>query len=193
MANSSFATGFFVGGDAIFGEARQEAKNSSNSSGPKNGDVQDSSNLNYGINAGLRFDLLNLLVSGEAFYDNINATSRDFNLRNGSFNGADSMEIENRYGLKANVGFALLPRVTPFITYGMANVRYSSVVASSNVAVKNSELSPLYGVGLLIDLPLGISAKASYDYQTFSARHANNTTSSRVNLGVAKIGVIYNF
>ena len=193
FSNSAFATGLFIGGDALFANSRQEAKNSSTSSGPKNGDVQDAEKFSYGVNAGVRLDLLNLLVSAEVFYDNIQASSRDFSLNNGSFNGQDSLRINDRYGAKANVGFALLPRITPFVTYGWANVNYSSVVASSGRSLKNSELTPLYGVGLLVDLPLGVSVKAGYDYQSFSARHAANGAKTRSHLGIARLGVIYNF
>ena len=193
IASSANATGLFVGADALFANSRHQAKNSSTTSGPKNGDVQDAEKFNYGVNAGVRVDLLNFLVSAEAFYDNIETSSHDFIAFDGSVKGQDSMKINNRYGVKANVGVAFLPRVTTFLTYGLANVNYSSVVASSGSSVRQEELSPIYGVGLLIDLPFGISAKASYDYQSFDARYALDSAKTRVHLGVARLGVVYNF
>jgi opacity protein-like surface antigen len=138
-------------------------------------------------------DVLNLLVSGEVFYDNINASTRDFALNDGSFESQDRLKINNRYGVKANVGFAVLPRITPFITYGLASVNYSSEVPSSNLSLRNSKLTPIYGAGLLVDLLLGVSLKASYDYQTFSSNHATEGVKVRSHLGIAKLGVIYNF
>lgn len=191
---SSYATGFFVGADALFASARHEVKSGEGGGNPKNGDKQDADKFNYGLNTGIRFDLLNLLASGELFYDNLDTSSRNFDLVGGEINGQDRIEIKNRYGAKVNVGFAILPKVTPFLTYGLTKVAYSSKVLSDNNAVTKSEFTPLYGLGLLIDLPFtGLSAKASYDYQNIAMRYAQDGARIKTHLGVAKIGVVYNF
>ncbi len=192
MAIPSFAnaTGPFVGADALFSNVRYEAKNSVPSA-VIDGDVKKDTSFNFGANAGYRFDFLILMASGEIFYDSINATSRNFTL-SASQNDGGSIQIDNRYGAKVNVGLAALPYVRPFLTYGFANVQYKNNQLANSVA--KSELKPLYGVGLLIDLPFsGLSAKASYDYQQFDMKYAVAGTESKVHLGVAKLGVIYNF
>ena len=193
LSTSSYATNVYVGADALFSNARYQAKNSSTTSGPKNGGVQEKDKMGYGVNAGVRVDLLTLLASAELFYDNINSSSRNFNSATNQINSSDSININNRYGAKANVGFAILPRITPFLTYGLANVSYSSNVLSNNHSVTKSELAPLYGVGIVFDLPLGVSVKAAYDYQQLNMRYAETGSKIRTHLGVARLGVIYNF
>jgi len=187
-SSSSYATGVFIGVDALHGNAKHTAKNPSTTTGAQNGDVQKSNNFNYGVNAGVRLDVLNLLASAEIFYDNLNTSSKSF-----ASNQANSgkINIDNRCGAKVNLGFAIFPRVTPFITYGLANVRYGSNFAAANAS--DSKLVPLYGVGLLVDLPAGFSVKAAYDYQQFNTHLADGTSKVNNHLGVARVGLVYNF
>ena len=72
-------------------------------------------------------------------------------------------------------------------------VNYQNNVFFVNNSVHDSEVAPLYGVGVLFDLPLGITLKAAYDYQQFNMRYAESGSKIKTRLGVARIGVIYNF
>jgi len=192
-ASPSFATGIFVGVDALNADARFKATNSSSLSGPKNHSIAEADKRNYGVNAGVRVDFLNLLASAELFYDDLRTSSRDFENNSNHLNQGDSMALKNRYGIKGNFGFAILPRITPFLTYGLTNVRYESNLPSSGNSISKTEFAPLYGIGILFDLPLGISAKASYDYQQFHASYAASGARVKTQLGVVKLGLIYNF
>ncbi len=193
-ANKSYGAGYFLGADVVYGNAKHTAKNSSTISGPKNGDVQNSNKLNYGFSTGYRMDILNFLGSAELFYDDLQTSAKNFALTaNQSNSSGDSIQVKNRYGVKANVGFTVFPKVTPFLSYGLANVVYSSNVLSSNSSITKAEVRPIYGAGILIDLPLGFSAKASYDYQQFDMRYAQAGSKIKTHLGVAKVGLIYNF
>ncbi len=194
LASSANATGFYVGLDVLNANANHQARNLSTTSGPQNNDKQAANKYNYGVNAGFRFDLLNLYSSAELFYDNLQTSAKNFGSNSGSTNNEGSnIQLDNRYGAKANVGFAILPKITPFVTYGLTNMRYSSNVLSSHQSSAKTQLTPLYGVGLLLDLPFGVSLKASYDYQQFNMQYAESGTKVKTNLGVAKLGVIYNF
>ncbi len=194
ISSPSYATGLFIGADALFANAHHQAKNSSTDSGPNNGSVQQSDKMGYGVNAGVRADLLTLLASAELFYDKLDTSTRNFESTSGEINNSDSIAIKNRYGVKGNIGFAILPKVTPFLTYGLANVQYGNQVLSSGNSVSKSEFAPLYGLGLLIDLPFtGLSVKAAYDYQQFNMKSAQEGAKIRTHLGVARLGVIYNF
>lgn len=193
LSSQSYATGLFVGADALFATASHRAINSSTISGPKNGDYKDADRMNYGVNAGIRIDVLNLYASGEVFYDDLRTSSKNFQSTSNQLSIGDRIKINNRIGAKANAGFAILPRITTFLTYGLANVNYSSNVASDHQTLSKSKLTPLYGVGLLVDLPFGITAKASYDYQQFNMQYAESGSKIRTHLGVTKLGLIYNF
>lgn len=194
LTKPSFATGIYVGLDGVFTSANYEAINSNSAASTKDQDKQDGDSFNFGANAGFRFDFLNLFASAEAFYDNLDASARSFELADGTINSQDSITANYRYGMKANAGFAIFPRITPYLTYGMANVNYTNNLYSSGSSVGNSELAPIYGVGLMIDLLLGFSVRASYDYQSLNIRSAaGSDTKIKTHLGVAKLGVMYEF
>lgn len=194
FAQNASASGIFIGADALFANASHKAKNITANSTLRNGDVKEADNLNYGLNAGIRANLLVLMASAEVFYDNLNLSATNFAGSNGNVNVQDSVELKNRYGAKANVGFMILPNITPFVTYGLAKVRYSSNVLSAGNALTKTELEPLYGVGVLVDVPfIDLTAKLSYDYQSFDMRYADNSAKVKTHLGVAKLGVVYNF
>lgn len=189
ISASSYATGLFVGADLLQANSRHKAKNLISSSGPTAGEVHDDDRLNYGVNAGARIDVLNLLGSAEIFYDNLNLNSHSFtSASNGT---GDKIEIDHRYGAKLNAGFAIAPRITPFLTLGLANVRYNS--SSSAGSLARFEMAPLYGIGLLVDLPEGFSVKASYDYQNLNLHSSEVNAKYRSHLGVARVGLVYNF
>ena len=194
LSNSSYATGIFIGFDAIQSNAIHKADNPSGSlTGPRNGDVIDTDKSSWGSNAGIRFDFLNLLASVEGFYDRLDTYTNNFYSTLGTRGNGDNIQLKDRYGVKANLGFAILPRVTPFLTLGAAKVNYQNNVFFVNNSAHDSEVAPLYGVGILFDLPLGITLKAAYDYQQFNMRYAESGSKIKTRLGVARIGVIYNF
>jgi opacity protein-like surface antigen len=194
VSSSASATGFFVGADVLQANASHKAINPTNSSsGPQNQAKQDGDRPNYGLSTGIRADVLNLMVSGELFYDSLNTVAGDFPKTDGAVYLSDNIKLKDRSGVKANIGFAILPKITPFVTFGAASVTYQSNVHSSGATKSKSEMTPLYGVGILLDLPFGVTAKASYDYQKFDMRYAQAGSKIETTLGVAKLGLIYNF
>lgn len=195
IASPSYATGFYLGVDGLYALASHKAKNQTAIfSGPNNGSIKDDENFNYGVNAGFRLDILNLLAEVELFYDDIRTSASNFEATNGAAaNPNDSNEIKDRYGVKANAGFAIAPGFTPFLTYGLTRVNYESNIWSQNVTVDKSKPTPIYGVGFLLDLPLDISVRTTYDYQHFNMNYASPSASIRTHLSTIKLGLRYNF
>ena len=186
VSNSANAANLFVGADALYSTSRHKVKNSQGNT-VNDGAVSKGNEYSYGFNAGVRQDLLLWFGSLELFYDNINANSKSFDSPN---NNGDKLKINDRYGVKFNVGMAIFPKISPFLTLGAANVRYDiNGISSAN----KSEFAPLYGLGVMLDLPLNISLKLSYDYQQFKASLPDNSAKFATHLGVAKLGLIYNF
>ncbi len=177
------ASGLFIGVDALHSNSRNESDNSSLISGSQNGDKTQSNNAGYGANLGIRLDPLFLFTSAEIFYERLNSSAQGFQ-QNTSGTGPN-IGINDRYGAKANLGFTVLPWLTPFITYGVASVKYGTDVS-------NRKTAPLYGVGILFDIPLtNLSVKAAYDIQRFDAHYQNGQSQSQ--LGVAHLGLTYTF
>ncbi len=193
FTQTSFASGLFIGADAILSESNHIVKNLSPSALTQNKDKQGDNSFNLGANAGLRVDLLNFMVSGEVFYDNLQTKAKNFRLSSGSVSDLGNTKINSRYGAKVNFGSAIFPRVTSFLTYGLTNVQYDSSEISTNKSLSKDKMTPLYGVGLMVDLPLNLSLKASYDYQRFNMKYASSDAKIKTYINTFKLGVIYNF
>lgn len=194
--STSYATGAYIGVDALFASASHKAKNSTNSvSGALNGSKTSDDRFNFGANVGVRLDVLNLLVSGELFYDDLRTSAKNVEDASGGNNPDDNIKLKNRYGVKANAGFAIFPGVTPFLTYGLTKVNYvNNLQASQDVKIDKAKLTPLYGVGVLVDLPItDLSLKATYDYQNFNIRYDDPSSKIKTHLNTVKVGVMYNF
>jgi opacity protein-like surface antigen len=193
FASPANATGVFIGADALHSTAKHEAENDDPAFGPEDRQVREDDRFGHGFNAGVRFDLALLMASVEGFYDYLDVNSRTFDDVTGSAGGGDEIiRIKDRYGAKLNLGIAILPHFIPFVTVGYSTLRYKNTL--SGETKERSESEPLVGAGILIDLPLGITLKAAYDYQRFETPHPGTTDAKiRTHLGVARIGLIYNF
>jgi len=182
-SHAQAASGLFIGVDGLETRSQNQVKNSSVLLGPQDDDIKRSDNAGYGANAGIRFDPAFFYVSAEGFYERLNVTTKGFN--SNIIGTGRKIQIDDRYGAKANVGVTILPWLTPFLTYGVASVSYNTDVASRKTA-------PLYGVGLLFDIPqTNLSIKASYDVQKFDVPYQN--AKSKTELGVAHLGLTYTF
>lgn len=179
------ASGVFIGVDALQSHARHEAENSSLSSGPQDGNKRKANDAGYGANLGVRIDPLFLFLSAEVFYERLNSSAKGFAQNVTSVDGP-GFDMDDRYGAKANVGITIFPWLTPFLTYGVASVKY-------NTDVSNRKTAPLYGVGILFDIPLtNFSIKAAYDVQKLNNIPYQNGHSDTT-LGVAHLGMTYTF
>ncbi len=181
-SQASAGFGLFAGLDYLNAKSINKALNNS-LSGPTSGNKTDDSSSGYGINAGVRFDPLSFYFSGEVFYENLNSSASGFTQNNQS-QGAN-IGLNERFGTRGNVGFTILPWLTPFVTYGVARVKYDADQSSW-------EEAPLYGAGIIFDIPAtNFSVKAAYDLQRIKFPYKN--AQSKTNLSVARVGVSYTF
>lgn len=189
ISTSSYATGLFVGADALYVSSIYRAKAPAGATtGSSNAAVERDNRVGYGLNAGARFDVLNLLGSVEVFYDQLNTQPARFE---SSTSTGDKVSFDNRYGAKLNVGFAPVPTVTPFLTVGLSKVRYG--VDSTAGAYNKSEYNMLYGLGILFDLPASVTLKIAADYQPLRIRATQGGGKIESHLATARVGLIYNF
>lgn len=125
---------------------------------------------------------------------------------NGSSNIAylNRLRINNRYGIKADLGYDVTDRIAPYFTSGYSRISYNAqnTITRSGITYsdqKNSSLGDwFYGAGLKLKYNNDISINIEYNYQKFSAKTAVRDTKNyngvyNTSLSVAKIGVFYNF
>ncbi|MCE3255763.1 MAG: hypothetical protein K0R25_1257 [Rickettsiaceae bacterium] len=182
-SSTAHSSQLFIGADALYNDTRSKLKNSQ-----PGRDVHDDDEFNYGLNAGIRaFHSDNLFGSAELFYDDFNLSANDSYAPSGR---GERFELDNRYGLKLNLGAAVTENVTPFVTIGAANVRYN--INSAVGGISKTELTPLYGAGLLVDLNKSFSVRAAYDYQPLYTKSSLGG-SNRNHLNIVRVGLAYNF
>ncbi len=181
---SQAANGVFIGVDGLETRANHKAANSSVLTGPKDNNERQATDAGFGLHAGVRYDPAIFHVAGEVFYEDLNSTTKGFD--HNIVGTGPKIQIDNRYGAKANLGIKVLPGLSPFVSWGVARTQYQIDGASSHT-------SPVYGVGLLFDLPkTNLSIKASYDIQKLDKLPYQNATSD-TKLGVAHLGLSYTF
>ncbi len=187
MSIPANATGIYVGGDLVQSYAVHQMQDLNSRPSSNNGKIQDADAVGYGVNAGFRLNLPLLVGFAEMFYDKIGTSSTAF-----ESNSRDRIEINDRYGAKLNAGFSIFPRTSLFVGYGFANVSYNNLFYSTGQSLGKSEMAPIYSVGLLVDLLMGISLRASYDHQSLHLRYGDEVR-NKTQLGTAKLGVMYSF
>lgn len=146
---SAYANKVFVGDD-YFGDSHYKGINSDFED-----NIQKNSRYNYGTNFGYKIDEENLRGSAEVFYGGTEVSTRNLVVPDSKVN---KVELENRYGAKFNAGYAIKNGVTPFVSVGVANIRQNQKGLDSD-AYSQYELTPTYGVGLVVEFPLSTSSK----------------------------------
>ncbi len=181
---SQASNGVFIGIDGLETIANHKSANSAVLSGPKDNNERQTIDTGFGLNAGVRYDPAILHFAGEVFYEDLNSTTKGFD--NNIVGTGPKIQIDNRYGARANLGIKVLPGFSPFVSWGVARTQYQIDGAFSHT-------SPVYGVGFLFDLPkTNLSIKTSYDIQKLNKLPYQNATSDTI-LGVAHLGLSYTF
>ncbi len=188
-------SGLYIGFDALRAQAKHRVRNfTGGDSFPHNSEKRNNTEYNYGVNLGYRIDPLPAVVFAELFYDNLDINSHNFSSNSTEINPSDRIHIKNRYGAKINMGLNFIPGIAPFITYGLVNIRYQNNLQQGDKRVSKTEFSPLYGFGILVDLPItDLALKASYDIQSFTMNYAGENANIRSYLSIVKLGLLYKF
>jgi opacity protein-like surface antigen len=190
-SNVSVDDKFYVGVDGIYSKTDHKYKttygDSVASSYQNRG--RHGEHLGFGINAGYKMQYDRVFVAPEVFYDNLNNSTNDFG------GAPTTLNVDNRYGVKVNLGYDLTSNVSAFVNLGLANVRYINRDPTTGTSSGYNKLAPIYGIGALYKLNNNWALKAAYDYQKFSTRYYSSAPliKDQLTLRVFKLGVIYNF
>jgi outer membrane autotransporter protein len=119
---------------------------------------------------------------------------------------SQSLQIKNRYGVKADFGYDLTDRVSPYLTLGYAEIAYKAKSAAySGGSIVNGNKSAyegdwFYGAGVKFDLTKNVALNLEYNLQNFQAKTQVPSQASYLNkisyiskLDVLKLGLAYNF
>ena len=199
--------GAYVGGDLALSNAVYRYKNKNNSTASADTNAQykiDGEGIGFGLVAGYKKSLnQKTFVAPELFYDYLNTSTKsyfhNYNDTAGGFNAAnDTMDLRSRYGIKANFGYNLTDKFSPYVTLGLAQVQYINrwpSEASFGVATTEAkiETAPIYGIGALFSVNDNWSVKTEINQQKLHLQYFDDRGTSNVTLRVLKVGAVYNF
>lgn len=173
---------------------------------PDQNDTSDKA-IGYGFSLGYIGYYRNVFVSPELFFDQINSNARDFfaNQSNeidtpgeiGPYS-EDEISINYRVGARMNLGVFLNKYIGVYANAGIASVDFDvrwkhPTAPDSSRSYGSSEVSPVYGFGLLIHINKNLMLRASHDMQEFNLRYMNNGHIDMVDLKVTRVGAVFTF
>jgi opacity protein-like surface antigen len=147
--------------------------------------------VRLGFNYQHAFNFNNFFVSPEVFVEALELTNNS--LSSGS---NDKLEINTRYGFKANLGYDVNDKFSPYITLGRGTVEYSSTKRNdSNQDVKrmSSESSGIYGIGANFHVSESVTANLEYNRQKVNVNQALDAGRYKTDISTLRFGVAYHF
>ena len=147
----------------------------------------------FGISAGYKTSYKSFFIAPEIFFDKLNNHSHDFYYTQGYEQRQNVLSINNRYGVKANIGYKISDKISTFISYGFANNVYNAQQHATNRKYSSNTLSQIYGIGFIYDLNDKWSVKTSYDYQKFSSRYVYANYTDQIVLTSVRVGLVRYF
>ena len=145
--------------------------------------TSDGVGLNY--KHAMNFD--QIFVAPGVFFDRLGAESKDQSGR--------TVTTNSRYGAKLDLGYDLTETFSAYFTNGLANVNYSTNTASAGGRGSSSKIGYFYGAGLINKISKDLSLVVEYNTQTLNIPTSALANADHVKskLGVAKLGLAYNF
>lgn len=130
-------------------------------------------------------------VSPGVFFDQIGSKATD------AYN--DNLTISSRYGAKLDLGYDFTDYFSAYFTNGIANTNYQLNVSNYGGALADhstaSKMVYFYGAGVTSKISKDLSLVAEYNTQTLNIGTLSSGVDDHIKskLGVAKIGLAYNF
>lgn len=166
-------------------------------------------NYAMGVNYKYAFNFDRFFVAPGVFFEQNLGTKDQTTGENGK------LKVNNRFGTRADFGYDITERFSPYFTVGLAGVSYKSkyyVDTGSRDAndqilyafssKRGTAVSAIYGLGLKFNLDNDLSLNAEYNIQHFTAKaiidpaayiNYQDRANLKAKLETFKIGISYNF
>ncbi len=187
--------GNYVGVDLLSGNANYSERysDSTQRSAAEGSAVHGSSDVGFGLNFKHAHNFDGLFVAGGVFVEQNGVKTETVGER---------LEVKNRFGLKADVGYDVTDNFAPYVTFGYADVAYRTKNYSNSTAatsIKNGVTGGVfYGVGLKFDINKDWSFNTEYQTQNFRAKTRTDGTANysgvfKSNFSEVKFGLAHRF
>ncbi len=147
----------------------------------------DNSKIGFGAAYKYSFNFNDIFISPGAFFDQIDTKAKD--------KDGDTVKINNRYGLRLDVGYDISDDLALYGFGGLANVKYKVDWASVGSKKSDRETSPLFGAGLIFYPSKDIALNIEYSHQSVDLNTPDNVglNKTKTDISSIKIGFGYNF
>lgn len=158
----------------------------------------DSKKFNYGLNAGVKFELENnLFASAELYYRlgklaDLSESGVDPDPYIGEY--ARKLEIKNTFGAKLYFGYEFNDKLNAFVSFGLNRMNLESKYEDEYYYAKytNNKFAPSYGLGVSYKIIDSLEAKLSYEYLDYKISE-ELSESVKFNTHSIRLGVNYLF
>lgn len=147
--------------------------------------------VRLGFNYQHAFNFNGIFIAPEVFLDAIESASRE---------ESDKIDINTRYGIKANIGYDVNDNFSPYFTFGRGVVEYSSVKSDFNESFEyienkktGSVASNIYGIGVNFHIHDSLSANIEYNKQNLDLDQGPDFGKFKSSIDSLKFGVAYHF
>ncbi len=103
-----------------------------------------------------------------------------------------SEKLDNSYGIKADLGYDLTDKFSPFVTFGYQENRIEYIDSNPANSFADTRESLIYGIGAQYSVIEDINISLAYEYVDYN-KSKQNVTKKRYNPDVYKLGISYNF
>jgi opacity protein-like surface antigen len=186
-APSAFAKteGNYVGLDILRANAKHRYQESGTTA--SNYPEFSDSSIGYGVNYKYAFNFDNVFVAPGVFFEKLGTEAKD--------KDGDSVSVNYRYGIKANVGYDVTDDFAAYITAGAASTSYEVDWKAAGLKKSGSKIGYIVGAGLSYNVAKDVSLNVEYNVQplTVSTPDDGGINQAKTTVSVAKLGIAYRF
>lgn len=189
-ASSAYAKteGSYLGVSLLRAKAQHQYKNPNGTSFVAAGKF-DNSATGYGLDYKYAFNFNDVFVAPGVFFDKIDTRAID------KAGLGEPVSINNRYGVKLDIGYDLSDNVNVYFTNGFNKVRYLVDWTNADAGAKRG-VTPFhyfYGVGASFHASKNVTLNVEYNTQHLSGQTPAYGLTVRTKFDVAKVGISYHF
>ena len=164
-----------------------------------------SNSINYGVGLNYKYAInVDKFFIAPGIIIEQNRSKNDLNSSENFTDEGHELKINNRYGVKADIGYDVTENFAPYFVVGYSSVGYRSTTTGLNSSgITNGSRSGrandwFYGVGTKFDLGCNLALNLEYNTQNFSAKTSVDTVGDvisryKTRLDILKLGVSYKF
>lgn len=142
----------------------------------------------------------NFFVAPGAFYERLGNRNYGVSDTAGGVTSTSYFHVQNRYGVRADLGYDVNQNFAVYATVGLANTGYTVYLADGHGSEgprqnNKTKTAMLYGIGLTSKINDKFSVGTEYNHQSFEVNNRDQQSNihTKTNIDLYKLTLSYNF